>query len=155
MHFCKLKPSCMFLKEKRVCPGTLPNKPYLFSLFLSAFNMLTEACQIWNIPLVWSGVYFCICSYLLVVRFAPLAIFGWEVVLFFQLVFSSLVVERCIPGLKTAIPWTATWGWIYKQVSCYNFPCKINFFIALYRKRLLVSKTSWKLYRGQLSRSLP
>lgn len=53
--FCKPELCChIIFQEKRLCPGILPNKPYLFSLFLmrrsctSAVNMLTEACWVWD-----------------------------------------------------------------------------------------------------------
>ena len=44
-------------------PATLPNKPYLLSLFLIVlswtltFNMLTEVCRVWDVAL-----FFCILS---------------------------------------------------------------------------------------------
>ena len=44
-------------KEKRLSVATLPNQPSLFSLFLIVlswtltFNMLTEACRVWDVAL--------------------------------------------------------------------------------------------------------
>jgi len=44
----------LFFRDKRLLPVTVPNKPYLFSLCLIVlswtltFNMLTEACRVWD-----------------------------------------------------------------------------------------------------------
>jgi len=56
--FTNLSCAAMLLfREKRLSPATLPNKPYLFSLFLIVLswtltsNMLTEACRVWDVAL--------------------------------------------------------------------------------------------------------
>ena len=54
-HFTNIRCAVTFLERR----GFLPNKPNLFSLFLTvlswtlAFNMLTEACRVWTL-----GLYF-------------------------------------------------------------------------------------------------
>ena len=43
----------VLFREKRLSAATLPNKPYLFSLIVLSwtltFNMLTEACRVWDV----------------------------------------------------------------------------------------------------------
>jgi len=58
MQLYKPKLCCHVLfRAKRFSPATLPNKPYLFSLFLTVlswtltFNMITEACRVWDVAL--------------------------------------------------------------------------------------------------------
>ena len=57
-NFANLSRAAMFILERVVfLPEILPNKPSLFSLFLIAvswtltFNMLTEACRVWDVAL--------------------------------------------------------------------------------------------------------
>ena len=54
-NFASLSCAAMFFFQERMfSPTTLPNKPYLFSFFLIVlalkliFNMLTEACRVWD-----------------------------------------------------------------------------------------------------------